>query len=29
LAELLAIEGGRDMGPDSTTQAILTGNDAG
>ena len=28
LAELLAIEGARDMGPDSTTQAVLTGNDA-
>ena len=29
LAELLAIEGARDMGPDGTTQAVLTGNDAG
>jgi RNA polymerase sigma-70 factor, ECF subfamily len=29
LAELLAIENARDMGPDSTTQAVLTGNDAG
>jgi RNA polymerase sigma-70 factor, ECF subfamily len=29
LAELLAIEGSRDMGPDSTTQAVLGGNDAG
>ena len=29
LAELLAIEGAREMGPDSTTQAVLTGNDAG
>jgi RNA polymerase sigma-70 factor (ECF subfamily) len=29
LAELLAIEDGRDMGPDATTQAVLTGNDAG
>ncbi len=28
LAELLAIEGGRDIGPDSETQAVLTGNDA-
>ena len=28
LAELLAIEGARDMGPDSETQAVLTGNDA-
>jgi RNA polymerase sigma-70 factor, ECF subfamily len=29
LAELLAIEGARDMGPDSTTQAVLSGNDSG
>jgi len=29
LAELLAIEDGHDVGPDSTTQAVLTGNDAG
>jgi RNA polymerase sigma-70 factor, ECF subfamily len=29
LAELLAIEGARDMGPDSTTQAVLTRTDAG
>jgi RNA polymerase sigma-70 factor (ECF subfamily) len=29
LAELLAIEGAREMGPDGTTQAVLTGNDAG
>jgi RNA polymerase sigma-70 factor (ECF subfamily) len=29
LAELLAIEDARDVGPDSTTQAILTRNDAG
>src|SRR5712672_4007682 len=28
LAELLAIEGAREIGPDSTTQAVLTGNDA-
>jgi RNA polymerase sigma-70 factor, ECF subfamily len=29
LAELLAIEGARDMGPDGTTQAVLTGHDTG
>jgi RNA polymerase sigma-70 factor (ECF subfamily) len=29
LAELLEIEGARDMGPDGTTQAVLTGHDAG
>jgi RNA polymerase sigma-70 factor (ECF subfamily) len=29
LAELLAIEGAPDIGPDSTTQAVLTGHDAG
>ena len=29
LAEILAIEDGQDIGPDSTTQAVLTGNDAG
>jgi hypothetical protein len=29
LAELLEIEGAREMGPDSTTRAVLTGNDAG
>jgi RNA polymerase sigma-70 factor (ECF subfamily) len=28
LAELLAIEGTRDMGPDSTTQAVLGRDDA-
>ena len=27
--ELLEIEGARDMGPDGTTQAVLTGHDAG
>ena len=29
LAELLAIEGAREIGPDGATQAVLTGNDAG
>ena len=29
LAELLAIEGASDIGPDSTTQAVLTGNENG
>jgi RNA polymerase sigma-70 factor, ECF subfamily len=29
LAELLAIENAHDMGPDSTTQAVLTGHEAG
>jgi RNA polymerase sigma-70 factor (ECF subfamily) len=29
LAELLAIENGHDVGPDSTTQAVLSRNDAG
>jgi RNA polymerase sigma-70 factor (ECF subfamily) len=28
LAELLAIQGGPDMGPDSTTQAVLGRDDA-
>jgi len=28
LVELLAIDGARDMGPDSETQAVLSGNDA-
>jgi RNA polymerase sigma-70 factor (ECF subfamily) len=28
LAELLAIESARDLGPDGETQAVLTGNDA-
>ena len=29
LAELLAIENSQDVGPDSTTQAVLSRNDAG
>jgi RNA polymerase sigma-70 factor (ECF subfamily) len=29
LAELLAIEGAREIGPDSTTQAVLNGNEPG